>query len=90
MRSLASVCETFGSVTIGIHTHNDADCATANSLAAVRAGARHVQGTINGLGERCGNADLCAVIPGLAFKMGMETLKPEKMRTAHRDLAIYL
>jgi len=74
------VCETFGSVTIGIHTHNDADCATANSLAAVRAGARHVQGTINGLGERCGNADLCAVIPGLAFKMGMETLRPEKMR----------
>ncbi len=74
------VCETFSSITIGIHTHNDADCATANSLAAVRAGARHVQGTINGLGERCGNADLCAVIPGLAFKMGMETLKPEKMR----------
>jgi 2-isopropylmalate synthase len=75
-----NVCETFGSITIGIHTHNDADCATANSLAAVRAGARHVQGTINGLGERCGNADLCAVIPGLAFKMGMETLTPEKMR----------
>ncbi len=75
-----NVCETFGSVTIGIHTHNDADCATANSLAAVRAGVRHVQGTINGLGERCGNADLCAVIPGLAFKMGMETLKPEKIR----------
>jgi 2-isopropylmalate synthase len=74
------VCETFGSIAVGIHTHNDADCATANSLAAVRAGARHVQGTINGLGERCGNADLCAVIPGLAFKMGMETLQPEKMR----------
>jgi 2-isopropylmalate synthase len=74
------VCDAFGSVTIGIHAHNDADCATANSLAAVRAGARHVQGTINGLGERCGNADLCAVIPGLAFKMGLETLRPEKMR----------
>jgi 2-isopropylmalate synthase len=74
------VCEIFGSITIGIHAHNDADCATANSLAAVRAGARHVQGTINGLGERCGNADLCAVIPGLAFKMGVETLRPEKMR----------
>ncbi|MBN1508936.1 MAG: citramalate synthase [Sedimentisphaerales bacterium] len=74
------VCETFGSITIGIHTHNDADCATANSLAAVRAGARHVQGTVNGLGERCGNADLCAVIPGLAFKMGVETLRPEKIR----------
>jgi 2-isopropylmalate synthase len=67
-------------VTIGIHTHNDCDCATANALAAVRAGARHVQGTINGLGERCGNADLCAVIPGLAFKMGFDVLPPEKIR----------
>ena len=74
------VCRTLGSVTIGIHTHNDCDCATANSLAAVRAGARHVQGTINGLGERCGNADLCAVIPSLAFKMGLDSLPPEKMR----------
>jgi len=74
------VCKTFGSLTIGIHTHNDCDCATANTLAAVRAGARHVQGTINGLGERCGNADLCAVIPSLAFKMGLESLPPEKMR----------
>ncbi len=74
------VCRTFGSLTIGIHTHNDCDCATANTLAAVRAGARHVQGTINGLGERCGNADLCAVIPTLAFKMGLESLPPEKMR----------
>jgi 2-isopropylmalate synthase len=74
------VCRTFGSVTVGIHTHNDCDCATANALAAVRAGARHVQGTINGLGERCGNADLCAVIPGLAFKMGLDVLPPEKIR----------
>jgi 2-isopropylmalate synthase len=73
-------CRTFSSVTVGIHTHNDCDCATANTLAAVRAGARHVQGTINGLGERCGNADLCAVIPGLAFKMGFDVLPPEKMR----------
>jgi 2-isopropylmalate synthase len=46
--------------TLGIHAHDDGGCAVANSLAAVRAGARHVQGTINGLGERCGNADLCA------------------------------
>jgi 2-isopropylmalate synthase len=74
------VCRTFGSLTVGIHAHNDCDCATANTLAAVRAGARHVQGTINGLGERCGNADLCAVIPSLAFKMGLESLPPEKMR----------
>jgi 2-isopropylmalate synthase len=74
------VCRTFGALTVGIHTHNDCDCATANTLAAVRAGARHVQGTINGLGERCGNADLCAVIPTLAFKMGLESLPQEKMR----------
>jgi 2-isopropylmalate synthase len=74
------VCQAFGSLTVGIHTHNDADCATANTLAAVRAGARHVQGTINGLGERCGNADLCAVIPSLVFKMGLDVLAPEKIR----------
>lgn len=74
------VCRTFGSVVVGIHCHNDTDCATANTLAAVRAGARHVQGTINGLGERCGNANLCAVIPGLSFKMGLDVLPAEKMR----------
>jgi 2-isopropylmalate synthase len=59
---------------IGIHAHNDAGCAVANSLAAVRAGARHVQGTINGYGERCGNADLCAVLPGIALKLGLPAL----------------
>ena len=74
------VCKTFGTVAVGIHTHNDTDCATANSLAAIRAGARHVQGTVNGLGERTGNANLCSVIPNLTLKMGYETLRPEKMR----------
>jgi len=74
------VCDTFGSVVVGIHTHNDSDCATANALAAIRAGARHVQGTINGLGERCGNANLCSVIPNLAFKMGLEPLSPDKIK----------
>ncbi len=76
-----AVCEQFGAVTVGIHTHNDTDCASANSLAAVRAGARHVQGTINGLGERCGNANLCALIPNLALKMGFEVLSVEKIAT---------
>jgi 2-isopropylmalate synthase len=76
-----AVCERFGPKLVGIHTHNDTDCATANSLAAVRAGARHVQGTINGMGERCGNANLCAVIPNLALKMGFEVLGPEKLKT---------
>ncbi len=58
---------------LGIHAHNDSALATANSLAAVNAGAVHVQGTINGLGERCGNANLCTVIPNLILKMGRKT-----------------
>lgn len=58
---------------LGIHCHNDSDNAVANSLAAVRAGARHVQGTLNGLGERCGNANLVSIIPNLMLKMGFET-----------------
>ena len=75
------VCEKFTSIVIGIHTHNDSDCATANTVAAVRAGARHVQGTINGIGERCGNANLCTVIPNLALKMRFDLLTPEKIKT---------
>ena len=59
-------------VSVGIHAHDDSDLAVANSLAAVRAGAVHVQGTINGYGERCGNADLCSLIPNLVLKMGLE------------------
>ena len=76
-----AVCEKFSATVIGIHTHNDSDCATANCLAAVRAGALHVQGTINGLGERAGNANLCTVIPNLAFKMGFDCLSAEKIKT---------
>ncbi len=74
------VCRMFGSVVVGIHCHNDTDCATASSLAAVRAGARQVQGTINGLGERCGNANLCALVPNLALKMGLEVLDSAKIK----------
>lgn len=58
------------SVNVGIHCHNDCELAVANSLAAVRAGARHVQGTINGYGERCGNANLISIIPNLQMKLG--------------------
>ncbi|MGC9142145.1 MAG: citramalate synthase [Caldimicrobium sp.] len=57
---------------LGIHAHNDSDCAVANSLEAVRLGVSHVQGTINGIGERCGNANLCSIIPNLVLKMGYE------------------
>ncbi len=55
---------------IGIHAHNDAECAVANSLVAVTSGARQVQGTMNGFGERCGNANLTSIMPALALKMG--------------------
>jgi 2-isopropylmalate synthase len=65
---------------LGIHTHNDAECAVANTLAAVVQGARQVQGTINGYGERCGNANLVSIIPALTLKMGLVTLPPERMR----------
>ena len=61
-------------VTIGIHCHDDTGCAVANSMAAVLAGARHVQGTLNGLGERTGNTNLTTVIPNLQLKMGYESL----------------
>lgn len=61
---------------VGIHTHNDCELAVANSLAAIDAGACHVQGTINGLGERCGNADLVSVVANLALKKGYEVLQP--------------
>jgi 2-isopropylmalate synthase len=65
---------------VGIHCHNDAELAVANSLAAVAAGARQVQGTMNGFGERCGNANLCSIIPTLRLKMGLECLTPEQLR----------
>ncbi len=64
---------------IGIHTHNDAGLAVANALSAVQHGAKMVQGTINGYGERCGNANLCTVIPNLQLKMGYDCIAPEKL-----------
>jgi len=65
---------------IGIHTHNDAGCAVANALVAIDAGCTHVQGTINGYGERCGNADLTAIIPALVLKMGEECVTRDQLR----------
>jgi 2-isopropylmalate synthase len=65
---------------LGIHPHNDGELAVANALAAVTRGARQVQGTINGIGERCGNVDLCGVIANLALKYEeFETLRPESL-----------
>ena len=66
-------------VIVAIHTHDDTGCAVANALAAVRAGARQVQGTINGIGERTGNCNLTTVIPNLTLKMGIETIPADRM-----------
>jgi 2-isopropylmalate synthase len=73
---MGSVVQTLASsgVQVGIHCHDDAGCGVANTLAAVRAGATHVQGTINGYGERCGNANLVTVIANLQLKLGYECL----------------
>jgi 2-isopropylmalate synthase len=69
---------------LGIHTHNDAELAVANSIEAVRMGAVQVQGTMNGYGERCGNANLCSIIPTLEFKLGVRTIGPENMKKLAR------
>ena len=66
-------------VPIGIHAHNDSELAIANTLAAVNAGASQVQGTINGYGERCGNANLCSIIPALKLKMGIDCVTDEQL-----------
>jgi len=66
-------------VPFGIHAHNDAELAVANTLAAVGAGATQVQGTVNGYGERCGNANLCSIIPALKLKMGLDVTSDEKL-----------
>jgi 2-isopropylmalate synthase len=76
----AKVAAAWPKLTIGIHCHNDGDLATANTLAAVAAGARQVQGTTGGMGERCGNADLAAIIPTLQLKMGYQCLAPDNLR----------
>jgi 2-isopropylmalate synthase len=68
-------------VPLGIHTHNDAELAVANSLAAVKEGVMQVQGTINGYGERCGNANLCSIIPTLKLKMGIGCVTDEQLST---------
>ncbi len=70
-----------GGVRIGIHTHDDAGCAVANSLEAVQSGATHVQGTVNGYGERCGNANLISVIPSLQLKLGYECLSDVQLKS---------
>ncbi|MEL7137955.1 MAG: citramalate synthase [Pseudomonadota bacterium] len=89
----AAVAERFGREHTGIHTHNDMETGVAGTLAAVEAGARQVQGTLNGLGERCGNANLCSIIPTLLLKepyaSRFETgVKPEALKDLRRVSAM--
>jgi 2-isopropylmalate synthase len=83
----ADVVAALGGVEVGIHTHNDAECAVANSIAGVRAGASVVQGTVNGFGERTGNANLISILPALQLKLGYSCVAPERLArltdTAH-------
>jgi len=72
--AMGEVVTGLAGVRIGIHTHDDAGCGVANALVAVQRGATHVQGTINGYGERCGNANLISIIPNLQLKLGYECL----------------
>jgi 2-isopropylmalate synthase len=74
---------------LGIHVHNDAECAVANSIAAVAEGVGQVQGTINGYGERCGNANLISVIPNLTLKMGVDCIPENNLREL-RDLSRFV
>lgn len=67
------------SVSVGIHCHNDTECAVANSISAVKAGATQIQGTFIGIGERCGNANLSSIIPSLQMKLGYECVPDEKL-----------
>ncbi len=73
------VAETFPEQQIGIHAHNDCELGVANSLAGIRGGAAHVQGTVNGYGERVGNANLVSIIPDLQLKMGYQCVTPEQL-----------
>jgi len=75
---VADVRKRFDGV-IGIHTHNDSEVAVANALAAIEQGCTHVQGCMNGYGERCGNANLCSIIANLELKLGHTTIGPERL-----------
>jgi 2-isopropylmalate synthase len=76
-------------VKVGIHTHDDTGCAVANTIAAVTAGAVHVQGTINGYGERCGNANLCVVVPNIELKLKLRAL-PEGHLARFHEIAHFV
>lgn len=74
---------------LGIHTHNDTELAVANTLMAVNAGCENIQGTVNGYGERCGNANLCSIIPNVILKMGHEGIPKGQLKKL-RDLSLFI
>ena len=84
-RVVREVCKAL-SVPVGIHCHNDCGLAVANTLFAVEGGASDVHGTFCGIGERCGNTDLCTVIPDLQIKMGLSVLPPDRLRLRIADI----
>ena len=86
-RIFNNVKQRVGSDILGVHFHNDGGCAEANSIMAVELGAVHVQGTVNGMGERCGNANLCTIIPALQLKLGMNVVPSENMKKL-KDLSV--
>lgn len=79
--SIISSINAITTIPLGVHLHNDAACAVSNSLIAIQNGCQQVQGTINGFGERCGNADLCALIPSIELKMGKRCLPEGKLKS---------
>lgn len=86
---IVSEVRSLTTVKLGIHTHNDTENAVANTLMAVKAGCEHVQGTINGYGERCGNANLCSIIPNVILKMGRQGI-PEDRLVHLRELSLFV
>ena len=77
------MCKKFPDAKFGIHTHNDSDMAVANAIAAMSAGVFQIQGTFNGYGERCGNANLCSVIPTIQLKMGIDIIGDNIKKLTH-------
>jgi 2-isopropylmalate synthase len=86
---VTTVIQKIPGINVGIHTHNDSECGVANSILAVQAGAKQVQGTVNGYGERTGNANLVSIIPALGLKLGYDVLRPGSM-AALSDLSAYV
>jgi 2-isopropylmalate synthase len=87
--SIKVVQERFPGFPLGIHAHNDSDLAVANSIAAMELGCEQVQGTINGVGERCGNANLISIIPNLQLKLGLECLSAANLKRL-REVSLFV